>query len=110
MTLFLSVARCISGYDFSLVVDLKNLGANPAATISQVARLRRNCFAAVFSKFFQYQKVRADARKQADRAQRERGERESTKRGWDREGGTRSTEKLPTAVFLGGGWLSFTAL
>lgn len=46
-----------SGYDFSLVVDLKNLGANPAATISQVARLRRNCFAAVFSKFFQYQKA-----------------------------------------------------
>eukprot|EP00043_Microstomoeca_roanoka_P004511 m.50139 g.50139 ORF g.50139 m.50139 type:complete len:309 (+) comp12527_c1_seq1:87-1013(+) len=45
-----------TGYDFSLIVDLKNLGPNPEVTISNVARLRRNCFGALFTKFFQYQK------------------------------------------------------
>ncbi|EGD77919.1 hypothetical protein PTSG_09554 [Salpingoeca rosetta] len=45
-----------SGYDFSLLVDISKLGANPEVTISNVARLRRNCFAAVFTKFFQMQK------------------------------------------------------
>lgn len=41
-----------SGYDCSVLVDLETLGADAAAVIDQVARMRRNCFAAVFEYFF----------------------------------------------------------
>eukprot|EP00730_Choanoeca_flexa_P002164 TRINITY_DN10938_c0_g1_i3.p1 TRINITY_DN10938_c0_g1~~TRINITY_DN10938_c0_g1_i3.p1 ORF type:complete len:320 (+),score=77.20 TRINITY_DN10938_c0_g1_i3:88-960(+) len=45
-----------SGYDVTIVVDLKNMGDQPQFTIMKAASLRRNCFAAVFEKFFALQK------------------------------------------------------
>jgi len=41
-----------SGFDCSVLVDLETLGDDAAAVINEVARLRRNCFAAVFEYFF----------------------------------------------------------
>eukprot|EP00051_Salpingoeca_urceolata_P026657 m.478081 g.478081 ORF g.478081 m.478081 type:complete len:300 (-) comp21028_c0_seq1:74-973(-) len=44
------------GYDVSLVLDLKTVGADYAAVVNKLAYLRRNCFAGVFEKFFEMQR------------------------------------------------------
>lgn len=51
------------GYDFTLLIDLNQLGTKPAAVISSVARVRRNCFGALFNTFFERQKALTPAEK-----------------------------------------------
>ncbi|EDQ89569.1 uncharacterized protein MONBRDRAFT_37027 [Monosiga brevicollis MX1] len=46
-----------SGYDVTIVVDLAAMGADPTVTIMKAASLRRNCFAALFEKFFSMQQA-----------------------------------------------------
>lgn len=43
------------GYDVSLVFDLENLPQDKDELIKRVAMLKRNCFASVFEKYFDYQ-------------------------------------------------------
>ncbi|PIK43001.1 putative actin-related protein 2/3 complex subunit 2 [Apostichopus japonicus] len=45
-----------SGYNVSLLFDLTNVPANPAEMAAKAALLKRNCFASVFEKYFNYLK------------------------------------------------------
>jgi len=42
------------GYDISLSIDLEKLPANPDALIKKVGLLKRNCFASVFERYFDF--------------------------------------------------------
>lgn len=44
-----------SSYDFSILVDLENLPGNVEELAKNIALLKRNCFASVFSKYFAIQ-------------------------------------------------------
>nr|XP_025709289.1 actin-related protein 2/3 complex subunit 2-like [Callorhinus ursinus] len=44
-----------SGYDVSLLYDLENLLASKDSIVHQAGMLKRNCFASVFEKYFQFQ-------------------------------------------------------
>ncbi|CAM9538175.1 actin-related protein 2/3 complex subunit 2 [Petromyzon marinus] len=44
-----------SGYNVSLLYDLDNVSANKAEDISRAGLLKRNCFASVFEKYFEFQ-------------------------------------------------------
>eukprot|EP00039_Didymoeca_costata_P018306 m.332986 g.332986 ORF g.332986 m.332986 type:complete len:307 (+) comp17040_c0_seq1:93-1013(+) len=43
------------GYNITLLVDVTKLGSNPEPEIKKIASLKRNCFAAVFQRYFQLQ-------------------------------------------------------
>ncbi|XP_046846131.1 actin-related protein 2/3 complex subunit 2-A-like isoform X2 [Xenia sp. Carnegie-2017] len=52
-----------SGYDVSLLIDLEKLPGNDKAKeelIKKVSMLKRNCFASVFEKYFEYQQAGND--------------------------------------------------
>lgn len=51
-------AEAESGYDCSVVVDLAGLGENADAVITEVSRMRRHCFAAVFEHFIKKHEAR----------------------------------------------------
>ncbi|KAM9669787.1 actin-related protein 2/3 complex subunit 2-like [Dama dama] len=44
-----------SGYNVSLLYDLENLPASKGSIVHQAGMLKRNCFASVFEKYFQFQ-------------------------------------------------------
>ncbi|KAM7245721.1 hypothetical protein CapIbe_002019 [Capra ibex] len=44
-----------SGYNVSLLYDLENLPASKDSIVHQAGMLKRNCFASVFEKYFQFQ-------------------------------------------------------
>ena len=43
------------GYNVSLLYDLENLPASKDSIVHQAGMLKRNCFASVFEKYFQFQ-------------------------------------------------------
>ena len=51
--LFLCVLS--TGYSVSLLYDLENLPENREEVIRQAGLLKRNCFASVFEKYFEFQ-------------------------------------------------------
>jgi len=54
-----------SGYSVSLVIDLENLPEDWPALVSKVSHLKRNCFASVFEKYFEFQAKEATGHKKA---------------------------------------------
>lgn len=53
------------GYDVTLQVDLNNIPENwEEAIVSKIGLLKRNCFAAVFERYFQFQEEQAAAEKE----------------------------------------------
>ena len=44
-----------SGYNISLVYDLENIPKDYVEIVKKAALLKRNCFASVFEKYFQFQ-------------------------------------------------------
>lgn len=44
-----------AGYSVSLMYDLENLPENREEVIRQAGLLKRNCFASVFEKYFEFQ-------------------------------------------------------
>lgn len=53
------------GYNVSLLYDLENLPASKDSIVHQAGMLKRNCFASVFEKYFQFQE---EGKKGANRA------------------------------------------
>uniref|UniRef100_A0A1I7YCL7 Arp2/3 complex 34 kDa subunit n=1 Tax=Steinernema glaseri TaxID=37863 RepID=A0A1I7YCL7_9BILA len=55
-----------NGYNISLVFDLTALPADPSELISKASHLKRNCFASVFEKYFEFQESgQAEGQKRA---------------------------------------------
>ena len=55
----------VSGYNISLVFDLENLPANQEEVIRKAGLLKRNCFASVFEKYFNFQQEASSGHKRA---------------------------------------------
>lgn len=53
------------GYNVTLLFDLKNLPENADELISKAALLKRNCFASVFEKYFEFQERGDEGHKRA---------------------------------------------
>jgi len=53
------------GYNVTLLFDLKNLPSNYPELIKKAGLLKRNCFASVFEKYFDYQEKGEEGRKRA---------------------------------------------
>lgn len=45
----------VSGYNISVMIDLENIPSNWEETVKKIGLLKRNCFASVFEKYFQFQ-------------------------------------------------------
>jgi len=57
------------GYNISLLVDLENLPADKEALITNIGLLKRNCFASVFERYFDYLEQEDEgARQSSERA------------------------------------------
>ncbi len=46
---------CFAGYNISLVYDLDNVPQNYLELVKKASLLKRNCFASVFEKYFEFQ-------------------------------------------------------
>ena len=46
---------CFAGYNISVVVDLENIPNNWEEVVKKIGLLKRNCFASVFEKYFEFQ-------------------------------------------------------
>ena len=55
----------VTGYNISLVFDLENLPANQEEVIRKAGLLKRNCFASVFEKYFNFQQEASSGHKRA---------------------------------------------
>ena len=44
-----------AAYNISVIVDLDNIPANWEEVVKKIGLLKRNCFASVFEKYFQFQ-------------------------------------------------------
>jgi actin related protein 2/3 complex subunit 2 len=53
------------GYNVTLLFDLKNLPENSSELISKASLLKRNCFASVFEKYFEFQESGDESDKRA---------------------------------------------
>jgi actin related protein 2/3 complex subunit 2 len=53
------------GYNVSLLFDLKNLPDNYEEMVKKAALLKRNCFASVFEKYFEFQERGDEGQKRA---------------------------------------------
>ncbi|ESO08765.1 hypothetical protein HELRODRAFT_186765 [Helobdella robusta] len=53
------------GYNVSILFDLNNLPANKEEAIKKAGLLKRNCFASVFEKYFEYQQKEQNSQKRA---------------------------------------------
>ena len=53
------------GYNISLLFDLENLPANRKEVIKKAGLLKRNCFASVFEKYFDFQVEGSSGHKRA---------------------------------------------
>jgi actin related protein 2/3 complex subunit 2 len=53
------------GYSVSLLYDLEKLPANPEEAIKKAGLLKRNCFASVFEKYFEFQQKGQEGQKRA---------------------------------------------
>ena len=54
-----------SGYNISLLVDLENLPNDWQALVKKIGLLKRNCFASVFQKYFEFQEQGLEGQKKA---------------------------------------------
>ncbi|PIO69074.1 Arp2/3 complex, subunit p34-Arc [Teladorsagia circumcincta] len=54
-----------SGYNVSLIFDLTNLPADHSSLIEKASALKRNCFASVFEKYFEFQEAGQEGQKRA---------------------------------------------
>lgn len=54
-----------SGYNVSILFDLDKLPANREEVIKKAGLLKRNCFASVFEKYFEYQQKEENSQKRA---------------------------------------------
>jgi len=54
-----------AGYSISLLFDLENLPANQEEVIKKAGLLKRNCFASVFEKYFEFQQQEKEGEKRA---------------------------------------------
>ena len=54
-----------TGYSISLLFDLENLPANQEEVIKKAGLLKRNCFASVFLKYFEFQQQEKEGEKRA---------------------------------------------
>lgn len=54
-----------SGYNVSLLVDLENLPNDWQALVKKIGLLKRNCFASVFQKYFEFQEQGLEGQKKA---------------------------------------------
>ena len=55
----------LSGYSISLLYDLDNLPDNQEEVIKKAGLLKRNCFASVFEKYFEFQQQEKEGQKRA---------------------------------------------
>ena len=55
----------MAGYNVSLLYDLDNLPANQEEAIKKAGLLKRNCFASVFEKYFEFQQKEESGQKRA---------------------------------------------
>jgi actin related protein 2/3 complex subunit 2 len=53
------------GYNVTLLYDLENLPANPEEVAKNAGLLKRNCFASVFEKYFEFQQNEMEGEKRA---------------------------------------------
>jgi len=53
------------GYNVSLLVDLENIPENWMELVKKIGLLKRNCFASVFEKYFNFQEAGDDGQKRA---------------------------------------------
>lgn len=49
----------------SLLYDLENLPENPEEVVKKAGLLKRNCFASVFEKYFEFQQNETEGEKRA---------------------------------------------
>lgn len=54
-----------AGYNVSLLYDLENLPQNQEEAIKKAGLLKRNCFASVFEKYFDFQQKEMEGEKRA---------------------------------------------
>ena len=54
-----------AGYSVSLMYDLENLPENREEVIRKAGLLKRNCFASVFEKYFEFQQNEMEGEKRA---------------------------------------------
>jgi hypothetical protein len=54
-----------SGYNVSIVFDVSDIGEDFASLVEQASFLKRNCFASVFEKYFQFQEAGQEGEKRA---------------------------------------------
>ena len=45
----------ILGYSISVIIDLENIPSNWEEVVKKIGLLKRNCFASVFEKYFEFQ-------------------------------------------------------
>ena len=55
----------VAGYNVSIVFDLDNLPKNHQQVIKSAGLLKRNCFASVFEKYFEFQEKGEGGHKRA---------------------------------------------
>jgi len=53
------------GYNISVMIDLENIPSNWEETVKKIGLLKRNCFASVFEKYFQFQEKGEEGHKRA---------------------------------------------
>ena len=53
------------GYNVSLLFDLENVPANHKEVVKKAGLLKRNCFASVFEKYFEFQEKGESGHKRA---------------------------------------------
>lgn len=65
LKLCLCICDCISGYNVSVLIDLENIPSNWEEIAQKIGLLKRNCFASVFEKFFDFQEKGGSGNKRA---------------------------------------------
>lgn len=54
-----------SGYNVSVLIDLENVPQNWEEVVKKIGLLKRNCFASVFEKYFDFQERGEEGHKRA---------------------------------------------
>ena len=57
--------KFFTGYNISILFDLDNLPSNHEEMVRKAGLLKRNCFASVFEKYFNFQQNEASGHKRA---------------------------------------------
>ena len=59
------LASICAGYDVSILFDLENVPENKEEAVKKAGLLKRNCFASVFEKYFQFQQEGQEGKERA---------------------------------------------